>query len=242
MTEISNKLAEMGILDHLGELRRRLLWSALILCVSAIICYSFVGIVFEFLSRPFLESFPTRSLIGTGPAEALTIKIKVAIFAGLILGLPLFSYQFWKFIQPALYENEQKSVLPVAFSFAFLFIAGVLFCHYLVLPLAFSFFASQYSSIGLEPNIRISEQISTSLSMLVSFGVIFEMPLAVYILSILGLITSRTLISTSRYAIVVIFIVSAVLTPPDVISQFLMAIPLIFLYGISILIAKKFAK
>ncbi len=238
-TPAKSTTGEMGILEHLGELRKRLLYSAIALIICVAVGYYFVEEVFKWLCAPFLQSFSHQSLIGTGPAEAIIIKIKVAFFAGIILGLPFFSYQLWAFINPALYEKEKKSLLPASFCLAFLFIIGVLFCYYFILPVAFSFFSSEYLSIGLEPNIRISEQISTSLSMLISFGVIFEIPLLVYFLSKMGLVSPEMLINTSRYSIVGIFLVSAVLTPPDVVSQFLMAIPLMLLFGISILIAKK---
>lgn len=238
--ELSNP-AEMGLLDHLRELRKRIIAICLILAVTSCFSYFFVEEIFIWLCQPFKNSFPNQSLIGSGPAEAFTIKLKVAMFAGFILGLPLIAHQLWAFISPGLYESEKKSILPVGAIGTILFISGVLFCYYLVLPIAFSFFYSQYASINLEPNIKISDQLSTSLNMMSAFGVTFEMPLIVYVLASLGIITDATLLSVSRYAIVLIFIVSAVMTPPDVVSQFLMAAPLLLLYGISILVAKKAA-
>ena len=230
---------EMGILDHLRELRRRLLIVIVSLSVTSCIAYSFVDTIFTWLCEPFKASFPGQSLIGTGPAEAFMIKIKVALFGGFVIGLPIIAHQVWAFVRPALYDKEKKAVLPVASYATLLFIIGVQFCYSLVLPIAFSFFYSQYASINLEPNIKISDQLSTSLTMMSSFGVMFEMPLIVYILASLGIVNASTLIGISRYAVVLIFIVSAVLTPPDIVSQFLMAAPLILLYGASILIARR---
>lgn len=231
--------AEMGILEHLRELRQRLIYISLIVVVSTAISYNFVEQIFAWLCEPFHSSFPGQNLIGTGPAEAFMIKLKVALFAGFILGLPLIAQQIWNFVRPALYDDEKKMIIPVAAIATLLFLGGVLFCYYLVLPLAFSFFFSQYSSISLEPNIKISDQLSTSLNMMTAFGATFEMPLIVYVLASLGIITDATLIAVSRYAIVFIFVAAAVLTPPDVVSQILMAAPLLILYAISIWIAKR---
>lgn len=231
--------AEMGILDHLRELRKRLLHIIATVAIATCLTYSFVDYIFIWICAPFKQSFPGQSLIGNGPAEAFMIKLQVSVYAGFILGLPLIAQQLWAFIEPALYEKERKTIVPIAAIATSLFITGVLFCYYLVLPLAYSFFFGQYASIDLEPNIRISDQLSTSLTMMTAFGVMFEMPLIVYILASLGMVTHTKLIAVSRYAIVIIFLLSAILTPPDVISQILMATPLIILYGISILVAKK---
>lgn len=231
--------AEMGILDHLRELRSRLLKITVAVVIAGSCSYLFVESIFEWLAYPFRSSFPKQSLVGSGPAEAFMIKLKVAIFAGVIISLPVTLHQVWKFVQPGLYDEEKEKFVPFAAFASFFFLSGVLFCYYVVLPLAFAFFYSQYASIELEPNIRVSEQLSTSINMMLAFGVMFEMPLVAYLLASLGLVDDKTLIGISRYAIVAIFVAAAVLTPPDVVSQFLMAAPLLLLYGLSILIVRK---
>lgn len=229
----------MSLFDHLGELRSCLLRAIIAILVGAVCCYSYSSQVFEFLNRPYFANFPGAILIGTSPAEAFMLKIKVAIYCGLLLSSPVTFYQLWIFISPGLYESEKRLVLPFVFVTSSLFLFGAWFCFDWVLPIAFDFFNQEYKSIGVSPNIKVSEHLSTVIQGTLAFGVIFELPVLAYFLGRGGLITSQMLIKSSRIAIAAIFIISAILTPPDVLSQFLMAGPLLLLYGVSILIVKS---
>ncbi len=241
MTKKSESV-EMGILEHLGELRKRLLISAVAITIGSIIAYLYSGPLFDLLSKPYFDSFSGASLIGTGPAEAFVIKLKVAVFAGIILVSPVLFLQLWLFIAPGLYESERKLALPFVFFTTLLFLIGVVFCYKFIFPVAFQFFNEQYRSIGVTPAVRLSEHLALIMQGLVAFGLIFELPILAFFLGRIGVINYKMLIAGSRYAIVVIFIVAAILTPPDVMTQLLMAGPLLVLYGFSILIVKYTAK
>jgi sec-independent protein translocase protein TatC len=229
---------EMTLFEHLGELRKRLLISSMAIAIAAVVCFSYTKEIFHFVSLPFFSSFKGSILIGTGPAEAFILRIKLALFSGAIVAMPVLCQQLWLFIAPGLYPNERRLFVPFVFSTTALFLLGAGFCYSIVLPFTFEFFSSQYSELSLSPTIRVSEHLSMMLHALLGFGIVFEMPVVAYLLGRSGVITHRTLIEGSRYAVVIIFIVSAVLTPPDVLTQLLMAAPLLLLYGLSILIVK----
>ncbi len=238
-----NDFANMGIFQHLTELRKRLIWSSVAIIIGATICYNLSSYIFDFFTVPFENQFPTGTLVGTGPAEAFVLKIKLACFAGFVLVMPFLFYQMWLFVAPGLYQEEKKLVLPFVFSSTILFLIGMLFSYYLVLPVAYDFFFSEYESIKIVPNIRITEHLSMVIKMLLAFGCVFEFPVISVLLAKFGLITSKMMITSWRYVVVFCFVVGAVLTPPDVVSQMLMAIPMLVLYVISIglvsLIEKK---
>ena len=234
--------AEMGLFEHLAELRRRLIYVFAAVCLGAAVAYNYSAEVFTLLSAPYYASFPHGVLIGTGPAEAFMIRLKVAFFAGALIVSPFLFAQVWLFVSPGLYEHERRMFIPFLFVTTALFLLGVWLCYAQVLPLAYRFFNAEYSAVALTPNIKISEHLSLMVMTLLGFGIVFEMPVLAYLLGRLGIIDQRMLIAGGRYAIVAIFIVSAILTPPDVLSQFLMATPLLLLYGVSILVVKYTAK
>jgi sec-independent protein translocase protein TatC len=152
-------------------------------------------------------------------------------------------FQAWRFVAPGLYDSEKRLALPFSIAASFFFVLGASFCYTLVFPVGFRFFLAEYASIGVEPQLRVSEYLSFSARMLLAFGLTFELPVVTFFLARIGLVTHRTLIGAGRYAIVTIFIVAAVLTPgPDVASQLLMAGPLLALYAISILVAYLVAR
>lgn len=229
---------EMSLFDHLRELRKRIFLVMIGVIAGACACYSYSGEIFDFLSRPYFAAFPENLLIGTGPAEAFMLKIKVAIFAGMLLSSPWTFMQLWLFVRPGLHDHERKLFAPFMIVSTSLFTAGVAFCYFVVLPFCFEFFAAEYRSIGITATIRISEHLSMMAQALLGFGAVFELPVLAFLLGRAGIITHDMLISGSRYAIVGIFIVSAVMTPPDVLTQLLMAAPLLALYGISILVVR----
>jgi sec-independent protein translocase protein TatC len=235
---VTDDLKEMPFLQHLDELRTRLIRSVLGVIVGATICYYWSAEIFKLLTSPLFTTFADAQLIGTGPAEAFMVKLKTAVAAGLIVSCPWIFFQAWRFIAPGLLPSERKFAVPFVVASSFFFLAGNLFCYELVLPTAFVFFAEEFQSIGLHPAIRISEYLSFVVKLMLVFGIVFEMPVLSYFLGRLGIISSAWLLSTLRYAIVIIFIIAAIFTPPDVVSQLLLAIPLLVLYGLSILIVR----
>jgi sec-independent protein translocase protein TatC len=236
--------AKMPLTEHLEELRWRLIRVLIAVAIGFALAYMFAEHLFAFLTRPLLEykEGPVQ-LIGTGLPEAFFTKLKVAFIAGVFLASPIIFYQAWQFVVPGLYESERKFARPFVFFATLFFVLGASFCYEFVFPVAYAFFVEQYGTIGVQPSIRISEYLSFSSRMLLAFGATFELPVVTFFLARVGLVTHRTMLHYLRYAILVIFIVAAVLTPgPDVASQLLLACPLLLLYGISIGVAYFFAK
>ncbi len=230
---------EMDFWEHVGELRKRLIQGTLAIALAATLGWFISTETFHFLSAPFFNAFPEGQLIGTGPAEAFLLRLKVALFVGVLLASPVLFLQLWLFISPGLLEHEKKFALPFVLVTSSLFLIGVWFCYQIVLPFALDFFQDQYQALNdVTPTIRVSEYLSLLMKAAIGFGVIFETPVLAFILGRLGLITDDTLISAGRYAVIVIFMISAILTPPDILTQFLMAGPLLILYGLSILIVR----
>lgn len=225
-------------LEHLGELRKRIVYSLIGLLPFAVLSYLLSNLLIKTLVANFYEGAHNFELIGTAPQEAFILKIKIAFFGGLLLSMPWVLIQIWLFISPGLKKSEKKMFIPFIFISSLLFFLGTFFCYTQVLPFAFEFFMSQFASIDLTPNIKLSEHINLALKALFGFGIIFELPVVAYFLAKLSLISSNLLKRYFKHAIVFSFILSALLTPPDVITQFLMAIPLMFLYGVSILVVK----
>lgn len=235
----------MPLTEHLRELRERLIRALLAIGAGFAVCYAWADLLFELLARPLvgLESQGASiRLIGTGVPEAFFTKLKVAAIGGIFLASPVILYQLWAFVVPGLYDSEKRYAQPFVLFGTFFFLAGAWFCYDLVLPLGYQFFLEQYVSIGVAPEIRISEYLTFTSRMLLAFGVTFELPVVAYFLARVGLITHRTLIDYGRYAIVGIFIVAAIMTPADVASQLLMAAPLLVLYALSIGVAWAVAK
>ncbi|RMD88092.1 MAG: twin-arginine translocase subunit TatC [Candidatus Dadabacteria bacterium] len=229
---------EMSFLEHLGELRTRLIYSLLAIICGAFLSYFFAGEIFSFLAAPYYKAFEGKILIGTGPAEAFILKLKMALIGGCVLASPAIFYHVWKFVSPGMLESEKRFAVPFVVATTALFLAGLWFCYGVVLPFAFSFFYSQYSSIGIEPTVKISEHISFIGKALLAFAAIFELPVVSYFLARCGILSPSAMTSSFRYVVVAIFTVSAVLTPPDVLTQLLMALPLFVLYGISIVVVR----
>jgi sec-independent protein translocase protein TatC len=232
-----NPHKEMSFADHLQELRSRLFKAALAIVIGAIACYFYwEKILSLFTVYPLHLLARPPHLIYTAPAEAFMASFKIAFFGGLTLAAPFVLYQAWCFISPGLYLTERKTIYPVVFFSTFFFLLGIVFCYYFVLPIAFRFLLNFYN-VQLVPMLSINTYIGFNIQLLVAFGAVFELPVFAFVLVRLGLITHRFLIKYVRYAIVVIFVVAAVLTPPDILSQTLMAVPLLLLYAISIGVA-----
>jgi len=172
--------------------------------------------------------------------EAFFTKIKVALIAGLFIASPAVFHEIWKFIVPGLYDTERRLARPFVFSATFFFLAGGYFCWAVVFKIGYSFFLGEYASIGVTPTIRISEYLAFSAKLLLAFGITFEMPIFAFFLTKLGMIDHRMMIHHFRYAVLAIFIVAVALTPPDMVSPFLLAIPLLALYSLSIAVSYLF--
>jgi sec-independent protein translocase protein TatC len=234
----------MPLLGHLEELRSRLIKALIAVGIAFLPAYVFASALFVLLTQPLQRAVADPvTLIGTSPAEAFFTKLKVSFIASLFLASPAVFYQVWQFVAPGLYEHERRYVIPFVFFATLFFLLGAGFCYVVVLPVGYAFFLEQYESIGVRPTLRISEYLTFTARMLLAFGVTFELPVLSFFFARVGLITYKTLLGFFRYAIVFIFILAAVLTPgPDVASQFLLAAPLLLLYGLSIGVAYMFGK
>lgn len=234
----------MTFIEHLEELRKRMLWSLVAVVVCFIPAYIFSERVFDFLMRPVINNLPEGStLIFTRPAEGFTTYLKVAFFASLILALPFILYQVWKFVAPALYQHEKQIVVPFIFFGTVFFLIGASFCYFIAAPPAFKFLLTEYSTDYLKALPKIDEALSFFMALILGFGIIFEFPLAVFLLARLGIVTSRMLREKRRYAILISAIAAAVITPTaDAISMMFMFVPLIVFYELGILVAWVFGK
>jgi sec-independent protein translocase protein TatC len=241
---------QMPLTAHLRELRSRLIKALLATALAFGACYNFADLLFEFLTRPLLslgsDAGPEAAkfvpkLIGTGLVEAFFTKLKVSFIAAIFLSSPAILYQVWQFVAPGLYDTERRYARPFVIFGTFFFVTGAGFCYQFVLPVGYHFFLEQYATIAVDPQIRISEYLSFTSRMLLAFGLVFELPVVTFFLTRLGLVDHRKMLRSTRYAILVIFIVAAMLTPgPDVASQLLMATPLLVLYALSIGVAFVF--
>jgi sec-independent protein translocase protein TatC len=232
---------EMTFLQHLGELRRRFFISVIAIAIGAIPCGIFWRTIFDvFMVHPLRFSNPKPQLIFTAPAEAVVISMKIALFGGLVLALPVVFFQMWRFVAPGLHKNERSTILPAVIASTFFFILGAGFC-YIVLPYIIKFL-SEFGAGRIQPIFKVDEYFGFILKLILAFGVVFELPVVSFVLTRIGILTPRFLIKNFRYAIVLIFVVSAVLTPPDIISQTALAAPLLVLYAISILVSYLVAR
>jgi sec-independent protein translocase protein TatC len=229
--------SHMPFLKHLEELRWCLSRALLGILVGAIACFTGADILFYFLTLPVETDLEGVELIGTAPAEAFIVKLKVAIAAGVFFSAPYSFLQIWRFVSPGLYKEEKNLAVPFVVCSTIFFLLGAAFCYLVVFPFAFQFFASEYQSIGVAPKLKIGEYLSFCVRLLLVFGVVFELPLLSFFLARLGLLTHTFLLNQGRYAILVVFIMAAILTPPDIATQVLLAGPLLLLYGICIAVA-----
>jgi sec-independent protein translocase protein TatC len=230
---------KMSLTEHLVELRKRLTRSLAAIGIGFGVCYYYKDFVFDIITRPLTHVLPKNSyLIYTGLTEAFFTYMKVAFFASLIITSPFILYQIWKFISPGLLPKEKHYVVPFVLSSTLLFISGVLFGYFVALPPAFEFFVS-FNNQYLQAMLSFKDYLSLFVTFLLGFGVSFELPIFMFFLAKLGIVNDKMLSKQRRYAILVIFIVAAILTPsPDALSQILMAIPLMFLYEVSIFVVR----
>ena len=229
----------MTLTEHLEELRWGLLKSVLAIVVAACVCYYFSDAIFAFVVAPLRQNLqPGQNLIGTSVTEAFFFEIKVALAAGVLFSCPVIFFQIWRFIAPGLSSREKKWVLPFVLCATLFFIGGAYFCYRFVLPIAFKYFIEQYETMGVNPAIRVGEYFTFFFRMVLAFGATFELPVFTFFLVQIGLWDYRFMLKNFRYAILVIFVAAAILTPtPDVINQSLLALPMLVLYVLSIGVA-----
>lgn len=229
----------MTLTEHLEDLRWCVLKAILAIVLASGISYFYVDAIFAFVVAPLRQNLqPGQNLIGTGVTEAFFVEIKVALGAGVLFSSPVIFYQIWRFIAPGLLRRERKWVLPFVLCATFFFVTGAFFCYRFVLPVAFKYFIEQYESLGVSPAIRIGEYFTFFFRMVLAFSATFELPVFTFFLVRVGIWDYRFMLRSFRYALVVIFIIAAMLTPtPDVINQSLLAVPMMLLYVLSIGIA-----
>ncbi|MDQ7031387.1 MAG: twin-arginine translocase subunit TatC [Desulfonauticus sp.] len=238
----SNESAEMTLTEHLEELRQRLVRCLIAIAIAFVGCYGFSKQLFNFLMQPLLKVLPpTSTLIFTSLPEAFFTYLKVAAVAAVFVASPYIFYQLWKFISPGLYDSEKKYILPIGVFSGIFFILGAMFGYFIVFPFGFQFFMGFATDI-IRPMPTLREYFGFCVKLLFAFGVIFELPLFIFFLARLGMVTSAWLRQKRKYAILIAFVVGAILTPPDVVTQVLMAGPLILLYEIGVWIAYFFGK
>ena len=233
----------MSFLDHLDELRKRLVISLLSILVGILVAFAFIPYVFEFIMRPLQEILPEGGrLVYTEPTEAFFLYMKMAALAGLLIAFPVVAAQTWSFMAPGLYAREKRFATPFVAMATFFFVGGAFFSHFLLFPWAWGFFAG-FGTEYMEFLPRIQPAFSLYVKLVLACGLMFQMPTIVFFLSRVGAITPRFLIRNTKYAILLIFIVAAILTPTgDPVTLTMMAAPMTVLYGLSILIAWIFGK
>ena len=235
---------EQSLISHLLELRDRLLRCIIAVVLPAALM-AFVwpkaAVIYDLLAKPMMDTLPVGTkMIATGVITPFMVPIKVTMMASLLLVLPYVLYQIWAFIAPGLYRHEKQLALPLIFSSTLLFFAGMAYCYFIVFKMVFSFIA-EFAPASITPAPDIEAYIGFVMTMFVAFGVAFEVPVAVVILVRFGLVTLEKLREMRGYIVVAAFVIAAIVTPPDVLSQLLLAIPLCILYEVG-LIAARFVK
>ncbi len=237
----------MPLLEHLIELRRRLLWSAVAFLIAFVICYHFAGAIYSFLATPLARLLKDQPggehMIYTQLYEAFFTYLKVAMFGAFFLSFPVLATQLWLFVAPGLYRSEKRAMLPFLIATPVLFVMGAALAYYFVFPFAWKFFLSFQSSnaadgLAIEAMPRVSEYLDLVMKLILAFGLAFEMPVGLSLMAKVGIISSKSLKKYRRYAYVGMFVIAAILAPPDVITQTGLAVPLVLLYEASIIAAR----
>lgn len=236
--------SKMPFLEHLSELRMRILWSLLAVVILFVPAYYFSTEIFDFLMRPIIANLPEgSSLIFTRPAEGFTTYLKVSVFVALIAAVPFMLYQIWKFVAPALYQHEKMIIIPFILFGTIFFLLGAAFCYYVAAPKAFNFLLNEYSSQYVKAFPSIKEALSFLMGLMIGFGIVFEFPLVIFVLARIGIVNSGWLRQKRKYAILLSAVAAAILTPTtDAISMMFMFIPIIIFYELGILVAWMFGK
>ncbi len=224
----------MTVAGHLRELRQRLFWSVLVFVALSVLCFVFIQ---RFVDAALALSTGFE-FVYLSPSELLTSYMKLSLVLGLVLSSPFILWQVWAFVQPGLTRKEASSARSAIVAGFVFFILGVAFCYLLILPLTLQFLYSFNGSRDITASISFNNYMNFILGMLVAFGVVFEMPVLSFLLSRLGLLDPKILVKGRKYAVLVVFLVAAIITPPDVLSQIMTAVPMLGLYELSILVAR----
>ncbi len=241
-------LSTMTFYDHLHDLRKKLLLSVFFFLILFCVCFYFSNTLFDWLTLPLLKVLDPKAIeshrfIYTSLPEAFFTHVKLAFFGASVIGLPLFLHQIWLFIAPGLYLNEKKNMRSFLVMSPILFYTGVALAYFVLMPMAWKFFLSfempRSSFLPVILEAKIEDYVNLVISLSLAFGLCFQLPVALLLLSKVGLVKSKMLSNKRRYAIIVIFILAAFLTPPDVLSQIALALPLLLLYEITIYLMKR---
>ena len=233
----------MPLIEHLRELRNRVVWSALSLVIGMLICLAFASEIYAWLTLPFLQALKDVGVEGGlsivhSPFEGIYTYLRVSFVGGVVLSLPMIAYQVWLFVAPGLYSEERRVVLPLSLCSTGLFLLGGAFAYYVIFPAAFPLFLSV---IDAQANLSIDGYLSAVVRMMLAFGLCFQLPVVTWFLARIGLIDHHDMVGGFRYAFVAIFVIAAIITPPDVLTQALLAVPMMILYCIGIVVAWAFS-
>ncbi len=239
--EAEGKGLQTGFISHLVELRDRLIKAAGAVVVVFFVLFMYPGasVIYDFLAQPMLATLPPGTrMIATGVITPFMVPVKVTMLAAFILALPFVLYQVWAFVAPGLYRSEQRLAIPLIVSSSLLFLVGMAFCYFVVFQTVFAFISS-FAPQSITPAPDIEAYLNFVMSMFLAFGITFEVPVVVVLLVRMGLVTVQKLREIRGYVVVVAFVIAAIVTPPDVISQFMLAVPLWILYEVGLLVATR---
>jgi sec-independent protein translocase protein TatC len=232
----------MSFLEHLEELRVRLIHSVAALAVGFGLCWGFREHIFHFLTEPLRQAYPGIKFITTGPSEALILYMKMAFFVGIFVAAPYILYQVWAFIAPGLYAHEKVYALPFIVAGSFFFIGGGAFGHFWLFPMTFRFLG-EFAGEDMTYMPKVDEYYTFYSWFLLGLGVVFQLPVVIFVLSRIGLVTPRFLMRNFKYAVLIAFVVAAIITPtPDIVTQSLLALPMIGLYLLGVFTAWAFGR